>query len=93
MGEGARDAEGVPVRPRWRGVGLVVLGSLAIGIAAWQHAKFWKGLEKPYQTRLGAMKWSVVFAMLVTVIGLALGAYLVLSAGDDGPHPAGAHAS
>lgn len=77
----------------WIGVGLVVLGSLAIGIAAWQHARFWKSLEKPYQTRMAAMKWSVVFAMLVAVIGLALGAYLVVSAGEDGPHPATAHAS
>ena len=77
----------------WIGVGLVVLGSLSIAIAAWQHAKVWKSLERPYQTRLGAMKWSVVFAALVALIGLALGAYLVISAGDDVPHPAAAQAS
>ncbi len=62
------------------GVGLVVLGSLAIGIAAWQHAKFWHGLGKSYQTRPAVMRWSVVFAMLIAMIGLALGAYLVISA-------------
>ncbi|MBL9163367.1 MAG: DUF202 domain-containing protein [Planctomycetaceae bacterium] len=77
----------------WIGVGLVVLGSLAIGVAAWQHARFWKSLERPQQTRLSAMKWSVAFAASVALIGLALGAYLVVSAGDDGPHPAAARPS
>jgi putative membrane protein len=75
----------------WIGVGLVVLGSLAIAIAAWQHAKFWRGLEKSYQTRPAVMRWSVVFAMLIALIGLALGAYLVVSANDAeaGRHAAG----
>jgi putative membrane protein len=66
----------------WIGVGLVVLGSLAIGIAAWQHAKFWHGLGKTYQTRPAVMRWSVVFAMLIALIGLALGGYLVFSANE-----------
>jgi putative membrane protein len=67
----------------WIGVGLVVLGSLAIGIAAWQHAKFWRGLGKTYQTRPVVMRWSVVFAMLISMIGLALGAYLVIICAND----------
>lgn len=66
----------------WIGVGLVVLGSLSIGIAAWQHAKFWRGLGKSYQTRVAAMRWSVVFAMLIALIGFALGGYLVFSANE-----------
>lgn len=66
----------------WIGVGLVVLGSVAIGVAAWQHAKFWNGLAKSQQTRPGVMRWSVIFAMLISLIGLALGAYLVVSATD-----------
>ena len=70
----------------WIGVGLVTLGSLAIGVAAWQHAKFWRGLGKTYQTRVAAMRWSVVFAMLIALIGLALGGYLVLSANDAELH-------
>lgn len=77
----------------WIGVGLVTLGSLAIGVAAWQHARFWKSLEKLYQARVTAMKWSVAFAALVAVISMALGAYLVASAGDDVPHAAAIHAS
>ncbi len=77
----------------WIGVGLVVLGSLAIGVAAWQHARFWKSLQRQQQTRLSAMKWSVAFAASVALIGLALGGYLVVSAGDDGPHPAAARPS
>jgi len=66
----------------WIGVGLVVLGSLSIGIAAWQHAKFWHGLGKTYQTRPAVMRWSVVFAMLIALIGFALGGYLVVSANE-----------
>jgi putative membrane protein len=66
----------------WIGVGLVVLGSVAIGVAAWQHAKFWHGLGRSQQTRPAVMRWSVVFAMLIALIGLALGAYLVISAND-----------
>lgn len=70
----------------WIGVGLVTLGSLAIGIAAWEHAKFYRGLGKAYQTRVAAMRWSVVFAMLIALIGLALGGYLVMSANDAQSH-------
>ncbi|BBO36162.1 YidH family protein [Lacipirellula parvula] len=64
----------------WIGVGLVVLGSVAIGVAAWQHAKFWHGLAKSQRTQPGVMRWSVIFALLISLIGLALGGYLVVSA-------------
>jgi putative membrane protein len=66
----------------WIGVGLVVLGSTAIGVAAWQHERFWHGLGKPYQTRPAVMRWSVVFAAMISLIGLALGVYLVTSANE-----------
>lgn len=62
------------------GVGLVVLGSAAIGVAAWQHARFWRALGANYQTNRAVMRWSVLFAALISAIGLALGAYLVVSA-------------
>ncbi|WP_428307009.1 YidH family protein [Lacipirellula sp.] len=66
----------------WIGVGLVMLGSLAIGVAAWQHAKFWQALAKSQQTQPGVMRWSVMFALLISLIGLALGGYLVVSANN-----------
>lgn len=62
------------------GVGLVILGSMAIAIAAWQHARFWHSLGRSYQTHRAVMQWSVAFAAMISVIGLALGAYLVVSA-------------
>src|SRR5690242_16469938 len=52
------------------GVGLVVLGSTAIGVAAWQHARFWRALGTSYQTNRTVMRWSVIFASLISVIGL-----------------------
>ena len=64
------------------GVGLVVLGSIAIGVAAWQHSRFWHALGTPYQTKRAVMQWSVLFAALISVIGLALGAYLVTSTNE-----------
>jgi putative membrane protein len=74
------------------GVGLIVWGSIAIGVAAWQHARFWHGLGKSYQTRVATMRWSVVFALLVALTGLALGAYLLLSSSGVGPPLNGAGA-
>lgn len=68
------------------GVGLVVLGSVAIGVAAWQHARFWRGLGANYQTNRTVMRWSVIFAVLISVIGLALGTYLVASSNAAESH-------
>ena len=75
------------------GVGLIVLGSIAIAVAAWQHAKFWHGLGKSYQTRVATMRWSVAFALLVALTGLALGAYLVVSSNGAQAPPSGVEAS
>jgi putative membrane protein len=60
------------------GVGLVVLGSVAMGLAAWQHGQFRRRLPpgelpQPYFTR-----WSAAFAAILAIIGFALAAYLTL---------------
>lgn len=60
------------------GVGLVALGSIAMGVAAWQHGAYCRrlppgDLPRPYLTR-----WPIWFAALVSAIGVALAAYLLL---------------
>lgn len=65
----------------WIGVGLVVLGSTAIGLAAWQHLQFSRGLKSTDLPRPNTMRWSACFAITIAVIGLALALYLLQGAG------------
>ena len=65
----------------WIGVGLVVLGSTAIGLAAWQHLQFSRGLKITDLPRPNTMRWSACFAITIALIGLALALYLLQGAG------------
>ena len=60
------------------GVGLVLLGSAAIGVAAWQHRQFCRGLGPDALPRPYFMRWSAWFAAMVAVIGAALAVHLLL---------------
>jgi hypothetical protein len=60
------------------GVGLVLLGSVSIGVAAWQHGSFCKTLQEGELPRGYTVRWSVGFAIAIAVIGLVLAVYLLL---------------
>lgn len=59
------------------GVSLVLLGSLAVGVAAWQHVRFCRGLGPGERPQHYAVSWSVWFAVTLSAIGVVLGGYLL----------------
>jgi len=65
----------------WIGVGLVLLGSTAIALAAWQHLQFSRRLKASDLPRPNTMRWSACFAAIIALIGLALALYLLQGAG------------
>ncbi|MCC6493642.1 MAG: DUF202 domain-containing protein [Pirellulales bacterium] len=62
------------------GVGLVLLGSASIGVAARQHVKFCRTLAAADRPHGYAVSWSAWFSAVICVVGLALAAYLLLRA-------------
>lgn len=60
------------------GVGLVLLGSAAIGVAAFQHIQYCCSLPSSALPRPYFMRWSVWFAAMVAAIGVALAVYLLI---------------
>jgi len=60
------------------GVGLVALGSIAMGVAAWQHNAYCRQLPPGDLPRPYFMRWSVWFAVMIAAIGVALAVYLLL---------------
>ncbi len=65
----------------WIGVGLVLLGSASIGLAAWQHLQFSRGLKAAGLPRPSTIRWSASFAAIISLIGLTLAVYLLQGAG------------
>src|SRR5262245_36484806 len=51
------------------GVGLVVLGSVAVGMGAWQHVRFVRTISAADRPRPDTLGWSVAFAALLALIG------------------------
>jgi putative membrane protein len=62
------------------GVGLVAMGSVAIGIAARQHATFARSFGEKDRPAAYPLAWPIVFAGAVSAIGFALAVYLMLRA-------------
>lgn len=60
------------------GVGLVVLGALAVVMAAWQHMRFCKSLRPIDQPREPLPNWSVWFATTLSIVGLVLAGYILV---------------
>ena len=60
------------------GVGLVVLGSVAVAMAAWQHVRFCRTLGPGERPRTNLANWSVSFAIMLALVGVVLAGYLVL---------------
>lgn len=65
----------------WIGVGLVLLGSTSIGLAAWQHWRFSHGLSAAGLPRPNTLRWSASFAAIIALIGWVLAAYLLQGVG------------
>ena len=59
------------------GVGLVLLGSVAVALAAWQHVRFCRNLPSDSRPRTELPNWSVWFAAALSLVGLLLGGYLL----------------
>jgi len=64
------------------GVGLVLLGSLVMAVTAFQHRQFIKGIRSSDLPGGYTTTFSFWIAMGLSVIGLLLTAYLVLSTHD-----------
>ncbi|MGD9633417.1 MAG: YidH family protein [Pirellulales bacterium] len=60
------------------GVGLVLLGSAAVALAAWQHTRFCKALPPSERPREPLPNWSVWFSLTLSVVGLVLAGYILL---------------
>ena len=60
------------------GVGLVLLGSVAVGMAAWQHIRFCRGLGLEARPRPYLTNWSVWFAVSLSAVGVVLAGYIMI---------------
>jgi len=63
------------------GVGLVLLGSAAVALAAWQHVRFCRNLGPRDRPREPLPNWSVWFSATLSVVGLVLAGYILLRSG------------
>jgi uncharacterized membrane protein YidH (DUF202 family) len=61
------------------GVGLVMLGSAAMVLAAWHHLRFCRTLPASRRPPYAPLHWTVAFAAVLAAVGAALAAYLVTS--------------
>lgn len=62
----------------WIGVGLVLLGTAGIAMAAWQHARFCRALPAASRPPGYPLRWTVSFAVTLAVAGGALAVYLLM---------------
>jgi putative membrane protein len=60
------------------GVGLVVLGSVAVALAAWQHTQFCRSIRVEDRPREPLLNWAVWFAAMLSIVGLILAGYILL---------------
>lgn len=60
------------------GVGLVLLGSVAVAMAARQHVRFCRGLGLGSRPRPDLAAWSVWFAAALSIVGVVLAGYILL---------------
>ena len=60
------------------GVGLVLLGSAAVALAAWQNLRFIHGLGPGARPRYYMATWSVWFAAALALIGVVLAVYILM---------------
>jgi putative membrane protein len=65
------------------GVGLVLLGSAAVALAAWQHVRFCRDLRPVDRPREPLPNWSVWFSAMLSVVGILLAGYILLRSGTN----------
>jgi putative membrane protein len=65
------------------GVGLVLLGALAIAAAAFQHVYFCRNLESSLRPMSYAGRWSVWFAATLSAVGIVLAIHLLIRASES----------
>lgn len=63
--------------PTLVGVGLVLLGSAAMAVAAWRHARFCRGLEADAKPEPSLAAWSVWFSLALSTVGIFLAGYIL----------------
>jgi inner membrane protein YidH len=63
------------------GVGLVLLGSAAVAMAAWQHVTFCRNLGPHERPREPLPNWSVWFSAMLSLVGVVLAGYILLRSG------------
>jgi inner membrane protein YidH len=63
------------------GVGLVLLGSAAVAMAAWQHVVFCRSLGPHERPRESLPNWSVWFSAMLSLVGVVLAGYILLRSG------------
>jgi len=63
------------------GVGLVLLGSAAVAMAAWQHTQFCRNLRPQDRPREPLPNWSVWFSATLSIVGLLLAGYILFRSG------------
>jgi putative membrane protein len=66
------------------GIGFVLVGSLMIGIAAWQQVQFCRDLPADQKPSRYWMNFSVWMAALIAILGTTLAIYLLASANIAG---------
>ena len=62
------------------GIGLVLLGSAAVAMAAWQHARFSRQLTANERPHAYMMSWSIWFSAFLSIIGVFLALFIALRA-------------
>jgi putative membrane protein len=66
----------------WIGVGFVLLGTMMIGATTWQHVQFCRQLLPEERPQRYSIRFSQIIALLVTVLCMALAAYLLVTTGQ-----------
>lgn len=66
------------------GVSLVLLGSAAVGLSAWQHVRFCRTLGPQERPPAYWIRWPVWFALTLAAVGVVLAVYLVVRAEGNG---------
>lgn len=61
------------------GIGFVLLGATLIGVSAWQHSRFIRGMTFEQLPQAYSIRFALVISAFVALLGMALAVYLLLS--------------
>jgi putative membrane protein len=60
------------------GVCLVLLGAIAVAVAAWQHMRFSRSLAADQRPKSYFVRWAVWFAATLSAVGIVLALHLLV---------------